>query len=77
MLFLSEMSTAWTTSTKFKDKPAQEAALVAEAKELTPAEEKMQAVFKATENGRTKKSENVFRKLWMQAVTRQQSLMME
>lgn len=39
---------------KFKDKPAQEAALVAEAKELTPAEEKMQAVFKATENGKNK-----------------------
>lgn len=39
---------------KFKDKPAQEAAPVAEAKELTPAEEKMQAVFKATENGKNK-----------------------
>lgn len=39
---------------KFKDKPAQETALVAEAKELTPAEEKMQAVFKATENGKNK-----------------------
>lgn len=39
---------------KFKDKPTQEAALVAEAKELTPAEEKMQAVFKATENGKNK-----------------------
>lgn len=39
---------------KFKDKPAQKAALVAEAKELTPAEEKMQAVFKATENGKNK-----------------------
>lgn len=39
---------------KFKDKPAQEAVLVAEAKELTPAEEKMQAVFKATENGKNK-----------------------
>lgn len=39
---------------KFKDKPAQEAALVAEAKELTPAEEKMQDVFKATENGKNK-----------------------
>ena len=39
---------------KFKDKPAQEAALGAEAKELTPAEEKMQAVFKATENGKNK-----------------------
>ena len=39
---------------KFKDKPAVEAALVAEAKELTPAEEKMQAVFKATENGKNK-----------------------
>ena len=30
---------------KFKDKPAQEAVPVAEAKELTPAEEKMQAVW--------------------------------
>lgn len=39
---------------KFKDKPAQEAVPVAEAKELTPAEEKMQAVFKATENGKNK-----------------------
>ena len=39
---------------KFKDKPAQEAAPAAEAKELTPAEEKMQAVFKATENGKNK-----------------------
>ena len=39
---------------KFKDKPAQEAAPVAEAKELTLAEEKMQAVFKATENGKNK-----------------------
>ncbi len=39
---------------KFKDKPAQETAPVVEAKELTPAEEKMQAVFKATENGKNK-----------------------
>ena len=39
---------------KFKDKPAQEAVPVAEAKELSPAEEKMQAVFKATENGKNK-----------------------
>lgn len=39
---------------KFKDKPAQEAVPVAEVKELTPAEEKMQAVFKATENGKNK-----------------------
>lgn len=39
---------------KFKEKPAQEAVPVAEAKELTPAEEKMQAVFKATENGKNK-----------------------
>ena len=39
---------------KFKDKPAETAAPVAEAKELTLAEEKMQAVFKATENGKNK-----------------------
>ncbi len=39
---------------KFKDKPAQEAAPAAEAKPMTAAEEKMQAVFKATENGKNK-----------------------
>ena len=53
MLFLSEMY-CLDYIDKFKDKPAQEAVPVAEAKELTPAEEKMQAVFKATENGKNK-----------------------
>ena len=68
-LFWKEMNNCLNYIGKFQDRPQESEA---EAAPQTPADEKMLAVFKATQDGKNKKSENVCRMPLTQAAILQQ-----